>query len=197
MSASASLSNEKLERLLCLNSSLFVFFSVFVYFHWCTVYTVYCAALYIETISGHCLFPCINSLICTLWLTKGWRLKDRGLTQQKFWQQEHESGQDVILINHLLFDDPNCLYCIKRLGNILLRIYCEYFRPQDRIKHLFNCEKKKHLCHLDKYRRSQFRAGDIYGPHISEDKVGLSLNSPNTILSPLYLTLDQTFHLEE
>ena len=79
------------------------FFSVFVYFHWCTVYTVYCAALYIETISGHCLFPCINSLICTLWLTKGWRLKDRGLTQQKFWQQEHESGQDVILINHLLF----------------------------------------------------------------------------------------------
>ena len=94
-------------------------------------------------------------------------------------------------------DDPNCLCCIKRLGNILLRIYCEYFRPQDRIKHLFNCEKKKHLCHLDKYRRSQFRAGDIYGPHISEDKVGLSLNSPNTILSPLYLTSDQTFHLEE
>ena len=97
----------------------------------------------------------------------------------------------------LLHDDPNCLYCIKRLGNILLRIYCEYFRPQDRIKHLFNCEKKKHLCHLDKYRRSQFRAGDIYGPHKSEDKVGLSLNSPNTILSPLYLTSDQTFHLEE
>ena len=145
MSASASLSNEKLERLLCLNSSLFVFFSVFEYFHWCTVYTVYCAALYIETISGHCLFPCINSLICTLWLTKGWRLKDRGLTQQKFWQQEHESGQDVILINHLLFDDPNCLYCTKRLGNILLRIYCEYFRPQDRIKHSKNIPRCRWL----------------------------------------------------
>ena len=52
-------------------------------------------------------------------------------------------------------------------------------------------------CSQKLYPRSQFWAGDIYGSHISVDKVGLSLNSPNTILPPPYLTSDRPFHPEE